>query len=34
MSRVILKYRNIAQGKMKSIYLDFNLPFMTSRAIV
>lgn len=24
MSRVILKYRNIAQGKMKSIYLEFN----------
>ena len=24
MSRVILKYRNIAQGKKKSIYLEFN----------
>ena len=24
MSRVILKYRNISQGKMKSIYLEFN----------
>ena len=24
MLRVILKYRNIAQGKMKSIYLEFN----------
>lgn len=24
MSRVILKYRNIAHGKMKSIYLEFN----------
>ena len=27
MSRVILKYRNIAQGKMKSIYLEFNPAF-------